>query len=47
MEYLLEETVPAADLKKFEDNYNEEIRLHGKPRVQRQSAQANIHLSIA
>ena len=30
MDFLLEETVPAADLKKFETRYNEEIRTAGK-----------------
>lgn len=30
MEFFLEETVPASDLHKFEERYNEEIRTTGK-----------------
>lgn len=30
MDYLLEETVPVADLKKFEIKYNEEIQSQGR-----------------
>ena len=31
MDFMLEETVPEADLRKFEQRYTEEIRREGKP----------------